>query len=99
MLLTVEKREFLFDLIDIINALGTPVDDILLLGQAGNGLVYEDSLLKIVSIRGHTYFVVTRKNSNMPVIIMENDISIRFHGEYIYLREHVINLLKQIKKG
>lgn len=98
MLLTAEKHGFLLDLIDIINALGTPKENISVLGFTGNGIIYEDSLLKITSVKNHNYLVATRKSTENPMIMLENDIVIRFHGEFIYLKEHINNLLKQIKE-
>lgn len=97
MLLSIEKRDFLLDLVDITNKLGTPNDNISLLGYNGNGVIYEDKLLKIVSVKNHTYLVVTRKYNDNQIIMLENDVAIRFHGEYIYLKEHVDKLIKQIK--
>lgn len=99
MLLTVEKREFLLDLVDIVNALGVHTPDVFLLGVTDNGVVYEDELLKIVSIREHKYCVVTRKMNASPIIILENDVPIRFHGEFIYLLQHVKHLMEKIKEG
>jgi hypothetical protein len=97
MLLSVEKREFLLDLVDVLNHYGTKKDEISLLGYTGNGVVYEDKLLKITSNRQYTNMVVTRKQNNIPIIMLENDVSICFHGEFIYLKEHISNLLFKIE--
>jgi hypothetical protein len=98
MLLSVEKREFLLDIIDVLNAYGTPDDDISLLGYVGNGVVYEDGIVKIITADEHKYCVVTRKSNQSQVIMMERDVVIRFHGEFIYLTEHISNLISKSKE-
>lgn len=98
MLLNVEKREFLLDIIDVLNTHGTPIDNVSLLGYSGNGVIYEDDIIKIITASEHKYCVVTRKSNQSQVIMMERDIVIRFHGEFIYLNEHISNLITKNKE-
>lgn len=98
MLLTVEKREFLLDVIDIVNSLGKPEENISLLGRDGNAKVYEDKLIRATSVNNHSQFELIRKSNNSPIIYVENEVAIYFGRDFIYLREHVDKLLKQIKE-
>jgi len=98
MLLSVEKREFLLDLIDVLKSKGSIDDNISLLGYTGDALVYNDKLMRITSLNEHTYIEVIRHSSNLPVILIQNETVLCFHGEFIYLKEHVDKLLKKLKE-
>lgn len=93
MILHPEKREFLHKCLDILDKYGTQ-SKVLILGRELDGILYEDNLILVMKSSDDRWMEILRKNTNNSVYYMQDGESIRFHGEYIYLEEHVDNLLR-----
>jgi len=93
MILYQQQKEFLDNCLDLLDANGTIVTDVLF-GIESKCSIYEDNLIKIIKSNDDQRMVMTRKRTESPFFMFNEGITIRFHHEYVFLEEHIINLLK-----
>lgn len=93
MLLHPDKRQFLHKCLDILEKFGIP-GQVIILGQELDGISYEDNLIFIQKSNDDRWMHMVRKTNNFPFYFMQNGTTILFHGEYIYLEDHIDKLLR-----
>lgn len=93
MLLHPDKRQFLHKCLDVLDRFGTPTQ-VIILGQELDGISYEDNLIFIQKSNDDRWMQMVRKHTNFPFYYMQNGTTILFHGEYIYLEDHIDKLLR-----
>jgi len=94
MLLRIEQEEFLNKCLTLIDRLGEAKSDLRILGTTIDGKVYEDDVILIMKSDDNRWMEMERKYNNNPFFYLYEGNIIRFHGEYIFLEEHVEGLLK-----
>ena len=92
MILHPDKRQFLHKCLDLLDKHGVK-QEVLILGKHLDGIFYEDNVILIAKSLDDLHMEIERKANKNPVFFMEDGMSIRFHSEYIYLEDHVNNLL------
>lgn len=93
MILHPDKRQFLHKCLDLLDNRGIK-QEVLILGKHLDGILYEDNVILIAKSLDDLQMEIERKSNNNPIFYMENGMTIMFHGEYIYLEEHVNKLLR-----
>lgn len=95
MILHPDKKAFLHKCLDVLDHYGTKAR-VHILGNELDGIMYEDELIFIQKSSDDLWMEIVRKLNNNPFYFMYNGDSIRFHGEYIYLEDHVNKLLESV---
>jgi hypothetical protein len=93
MLLEKEKADFLSMCMKIAEVSGIETD-VMILGTEFKGRLYEDELVYIAISDDKRHMEVERKSTQNPIIYIQDENIIRFHGEYIYLMDYIKNLYK-----
>jgi len=93
MILHPDKKKFLHKCLDILDKYGKS-SPIIILGQELDGISYEDNLILILKSTDDRWMEIVRKTNNFSFYYMQNGTSIYFHGEYVYLENHVDKLLR-----
>jgi len=94
MLLTKDKHAFLKRCIEVIEVFGEE-NNVIILGRELNGKTYEDDLISIELSENNYFMEVMRKIDGDPIIYVQDGETILFENDFIYLVEHVENLLKK----
>jgi hypothetical protein len=95
MLLEQEKAEFLSMCMKIAEVSGIETD-VMILGNELKGKLFEDDLIYITVSDDKRYMEVERKSTQNPIIYIQDENIIRFHGEYVYLSDYIKNLYKSV---
>ena len=92
MLLDEEKKLFLLACYKLVTS--KEKTDIVVLGKEGKGFFHDDDVLYVGVTEDKLNMEVIRKENGAPVIYVQDGKMLHFHGEYIFLVEHIGNLLK-----
>ena len=99
MLIDKDKQEFLDNCLKVLDAYGHASDTLLILGREVSGKIYEDSLIRIIKSDDDQYMEMLRKMNDFNFFYLFEGSCIQFHGEYVYLEEHINKLVSEIKNG
>ena len=94
MLIDKDKQDFLDNCLKVLDAYGYASDALPILGRELNGKIYEDSLIKILKSDDDQYMEMRRKTNDFNFFYLVEGSCIQFHGEYVYLEQHINNLIK-----
>ena len=92
MLIERDKARFLDKCLKILDVRGIASNSLIILGNECTGKVYEDSLIKIMKSDDDQYMEMLRKTSDSIFFHFYKGECIQFHGEYVYLEEHMNTL-------
>lgn len=92
MILHPDKREFLHRCLDVLDKYGKR-NSFVILGKELDGNFYEDNLILIQKSDDNRWMEIVRKNTNFSFYYMQDGTTIYFHGEYVYLEDHINKLL------
>ncbi len=93
MLIDKDKQEFLDRCIIILDTKGIPSESLIILGKTCIGKLYEDSLIRIIKSDDDQYMEMYRKSTESVFFYLFEGVCILFHGEYVYLEQHIVNIL------
>jgi len=95
MLLTPDRVEFLNRCKTIVKKLGT-FGEMCACGHDGTGYSYSDELIYIAETEDGDYLEIERKSSETPIVYINDNVVILFHGDFYFLHYHVDELYSKI---
>jgi hypothetical protein len=96
MIIHIDSNMFLENVVRILNHSGIHHDSMYIMGKETSGLEYSDELFSIKMSDDGLYGEIDRKYNNNPFFMKYNGTIIRFHGDYVYLEDHINNILRSI---
>ena len=93
MLITEEKKQFLNKCYEVAEKQGELLDWIIL-GKEVKAHLFEDPLIMIAVTEDRSMAEIIRKSNGDSIVYIQEGNAIRFPGDFIYLCEHIDQLVK-----
>ena len=92
MLIHKDKDHFLSLCKKLVEKLGNK-EEVIVLGKESEGKIYEDEVIYISISKDYQCMEIQRKLNGHSLMYMVNGSILYFHGEFIYLVDHVMQML------
>lgn len=98
MIIHIDSNSFMENIFTLLQNYGTHKDSIFIMGKETSGSEYSDSLISIRMSDDGLFGEIDRMSNNNPFFMKYNGTIIRFHSDYVYLEDHINNLIRSKSK-